>query len=150
MSDPALPGATPLQNAKRERFVREYLVDLNATQAAIRAGYSPKTAYSSGQRMLKYVEIQARIVELQSHIVERTDLSIDWVLQELRATYHAARGSGQQSAANKSLELLGKHLGMYVERHELTGRDGGPIETVDVTEVRHRLADRIARFASAN
>ena len=46
---------------------------------------------------------------------------------------------------------LGKALlGQNVDRHELTGPDGGPIETTDVTEVRHRLADRIARFARAN
>ena len=46
---------------KQQRFVEEYCVDFNATQAAIRAGYSEKTAYSQGQRLLKNVEIQAAI-----------------------------------------------------------------------------------------
>ena len=43
---------------KQKRFCEEYLIDLNATQGALRAGYSPKTAYSIGQRMLKNVEVQ--------------------------------------------------------------------------------------------
>lgn len=46
---------------KQARFIDEYLVDFNATQAAIRAGYSPKTAYSQGSRLLKDVEISAAI-----------------------------------------------------------------------------------------
>ena len=46
---------------KQQRFIDEYLIDLNATQAAIRAGYSEKTAYSMGSRLLKNVEIQARL-----------------------------------------------------------------------------------------
>lgn len=54
-------GLTP----KREAFCVEYLVDLNATQAAIRAGYSEKTAYSMGQQLLKNIEVQNRIKELQ-------------------------------------------------------------------------------------
>ena len=47
--------------AKQKRFCDEYLIDLNATQAAIRSGYSEKTAYSQGQRMLKNVEVKAYI-----------------------------------------------------------------------------------------
>lgn len=50
---------------KQKRFCEEYLIDLNATQGAIRAGYSQKTAYSTGQRMLKNVEVQNYI---QKHL----------------------------------------------------------------------------------
>ena len=53
-------GVMPL-NEKQKRFVLEYLIDLNATQAAIRAGYSKKTAYSMGQQNLKKLEIQKAI-----------------------------------------------------------------------------------------
>ena len=51
-------------NEKQKRFCDEYVIDYNATQSAIRAGYSEKTAYSIGQRMLKKVEIQKQIAEL--------------------------------------------------------------------------------------
>lgn len=70
-------------NAKQERFVAEYLIDLNATQAAIRAGYSEKTAYSTGQRLLKHVEVQAALQEAQAKRSERTEVTQDRVLQEL-------------------------------------------------------------------
>jgi phage terminase small subunit len=70
-------------DGKRARFVEEYIVDLNATQAAIRAGYSEKTAYSQGQRLLKDVEIAAAIAEAQKQRSERTQITADRVLQEL-------------------------------------------------------------------
>ncbi|WP_269715780.1 terminase small subunit [Caulobacter sp. NIBR2454] len=70
-------------NEKHLRFVEEYLVDLNATQAAIRAGYSPKTAYSQGQRLLKYAEVAAAVAKAQEERAERTKVTADRVLTEL-------------------------------------------------------------------
>lgn len=68
---------------KQARFVAEYLVDLNATQAAIRAGYSEKTAYSIGQRLLKNVEIQSATQKAMSERQHRTEITQDRVLKEL-------------------------------------------------------------------
>lgn len=68
---------------KQERFVQEYLIDLNATQAAIRAGYSEKTAYSQGQRLLKNVEVKKLIEEGQKTVAERNNITIDRVISEL-------------------------------------------------------------------
>ena len=62
---------------KHERFCREYIIDLNATQAAIRAGYSEKTARSQGQRLLTNVDIQNFLRTLKSEIVERNNITID-------------------------------------------------------------------------
>ena len=70
---------------KQERFCEEYLIDLNATQAAIRAGYSEKTAYSAGQRLLRNVEIQNRIAELKAERSKRTEITQDRVVKELAA-----------------------------------------------------------------
>lgn len=70
-------------NEKQARFCAEYIIDLNATQAAIRAGYSEKTAYSQGQRLLKDVEASARIQELIAERSKRTEITADRVLQEL-------------------------------------------------------------------
>lgn len=63
--------------AKQKRFVMEYLVDLNATQAAIRAGYSAKTATVQGPRLLGKVRIQQEIEKGQKKIAERAGITID-------------------------------------------------------------------------
>jgi phage terminase small subunit len=68
---------------KQQLFVNEYLVDLNATQAAIRAGYNNKTAYSIGQENLKKPDIQSAIQYAMSRREERTKLTQDRVLQEI-------------------------------------------------------------------
>lgn len=74
----------PAKLTKKQRlFVREYLVDLNATQAAIRAGYSAKTAHSAGPRMLTNVGVQAAIQEAMGKRAEKLELSADTVLREL-------------------------------------------------------------------
>jgi len=69
-------------NDRQFLFVKEYLIDLNATQAAIRAGYSDKTAYSQGQRLLKNVEIQEEIQKEREKAAIRTNITIDRCLQE--------------------------------------------------------------------
>lgn len=67
---------------KQKRFVEEYLIDLNATAAAKRAGYSQKTAYSIGQENLKKTEIQSAIQEEQIKRQKRTEITQDMVLRE--------------------------------------------------------------------
>lgn len=68
---------------KQQAFVNEYLIDLNATQAAIRAGYSKKTAGSQGQRLLMNVEIQAALSKAQDKRAERAEINADYVLNRL-------------------------------------------------------------------
>lgn len=68
---------------KQEKFCNEYLVDLNATQAAIRAGYSSKTAYSVASENLRKPEIQKYIAELQEGIKKRNRISQDEIVQRL-------------------------------------------------------------------
>jgi phage terminase small subunit len=70
-------------NAKQQRFVEEYLIDLNATQAAIRAGYSVKTASEQSYDLLRKPQIQKLIAERQEDRKQRTEITQDRVLQEL-------------------------------------------------------------------
>lgn len=70
---------TPLQ----QRFVEEYLVDLNATQAAIRAGYSPRTARVTGPQNLSKPVVQEKIAQAQAERSKRTGITADRVVQEL-------------------------------------------------------------------
>lgn len=70
-------------NNRQKRFCDEYMIDLNATQAAIRAGYSVKTANEQGARLLTNVSVQAEIQRLQAEISRRTGISQDRVIREL-------------------------------------------------------------------
>lgn len=72
-------------NDRQERFVDEYLVDLNATAAAKRAGYSEKTARSQGQRLLTNVDIQAAIQKRQARLRGKLEITQERVLEELAA-----------------------------------------------------------------
>ena len=81
MAGKAAKSASKL-TAKQERFCQEYMIDLNATQAAIRAGYSEKTAYSVSSENLRKPEVQDRISELQQTIQERTEITQDRVIAE--------------------------------------------------------------------
>ena len=62
-------------NDQHRQFVTEYLIDFNATQAAIRAGYSKKTAYSQGQRLLKHAEVQKALAAAKEARAERTTIT---------------------------------------------------------------------------
>lgn len=75
-----MDGQRKLENEKRELFCHEYLTDLNAKQAAIRAGYSPKTAEMQGSRLLSYAEVKARVAFLASERQERLRISADDLL----------------------------------------------------------------------
>ena len=67
---------------KRQRFVEEYAIDLNATQAAIRAGYSEHTAKSQGQRLLTFVDVQQALAEKRTVLASSLHVSAETVLRE--------------------------------------------------------------------
>ena len=132
--------------AKQARFVDEYLIDLNASQAAIRAGYSTKTAGSIGEENLKKPEIQAEISKKIQIRSERTEVTQDYVLKTIVETIERCKQaqvirnqdgepmmteteSGDlqvvakydATAVLKGAELLGKHLKMFTDKTELSG-----------------------------
>ena len=113
---------------KQQRFVDEYLIDLNATQAAIRAGYSEKTAKSIGQENLTKPDIQKAIEEAKNQVSKRTELTVDMVVNGLlKEAQDYAEGS-TQSARVSAWAHLGKHLGMFTEKVQHSGPDGGPVQ----------------------
>lgn len=122
---------------KQQRFCDEYLLDLNATQAAIRAGYSEKTAKQIGSENLSKPDVNAYLLERMKAREQRTQITQDMVLRDIDtikadAMSKMADRDGNVSmnshqAALKACELLGKHLGMFKDKVELTGADGGPL-----------------------
>ena len=127
---------------KQQRFVEEYLIDLNATQAAIRAGYSEKTAKSVGHENLTKPDIAKAIQEAQNKRTERTEITQDYVLTNIQKVIERCMQVQQvdncltqtedgelaqafmfkEQGALKGLELLGKHLGMFKDKVEHSGK----------------------------
>lgn len=124
-------------NEQQKEFCRQYIAskDFNQTQAAINAGYSAKTAYSIGNRLLKNVEVQKYIDKLKQKRVQRVEISQDDVLKDLieikdrcmQAKPVLFMGMQVQDdegnnlwkfdakGATKALELIGKHIGFFME-----------------------------------
>ncbi len=122
-------------NAKQERFCQEYLVDLNATQAAIRSGYSAKTANAIGSENLTKPEIQERVQELMKVREKRVQITADKVLKDIeevrvrcmqgepvldREGNPTGEWKFEAHAALKASELQGKHIELFttVVKHE--------------------------------
>ena len=101
--------------AKQSLFVKEYLIDLNATQAAIRAGYAERSAQQMGaENMLKPV-IASAIQEAMDKRSDRLDLTQDKVLKDIESLRIKATDAGQFSVAARCLELLGKSLNLFTD-----------------------------------
>jgi phage terminase small subunit len=104
---------------KQEKFCNEYLIDLNATQAAIRAGYSKNYAEAQGYKLLENVGIQKRLTELRRELNQRAaedenTLTAEKVLQKLSdVVNNADLEKVKPSEALKALELLAKHHGLF-------------------------------------
>jgi phage terminase small subunit len=109
--------------AKQAAFVREYLVDLNATQAAERAGYSAATAQQMGAENLSKPLIREAIEAGKAARAARTEVTADEVIRILLHEATADDGAMCKTGRVKAAELLGKHLGMFAERTkvEVTG-----------------------------
>lgn len=123
-------------SGKQAKFVKEYLVDLNATQAAVRAGYSKKTAKVIGCENLTKPYIAAEVAKGQERVDAKRELSVQYVVNRLMDNVERAMQAErvmdshghptgeyiyQGGVANGALGLLGKHLGMFIEKVEHSG-----------------------------
>lgn len=138
---------------KQQRFVDEYLIDLNAKQAAIRSGYSAKTAEQQGSRLLSNAKVRDAVEAGKAKVANRIEVTQDYVLSTIVSTVERCKQSEEvrdrkgdivltetadgsvvpayvfnANGVLKGAELLGKYLGMFTEKVEHTGKDGGPIQ----------------------
>ena len=108
--------AKPL-TARRQRFVEEYLLDLNGSQAAIRAGYSEQTATMQASRLLTNANIARAIAATQAKVAQRLDCDVERVMAELASIAFNVEERTQDRI--RALELLAKHGGAFVEGSEI-------------------------------
>lgn len=114
---------------KQELFAKEYLIDLNATQAAIRAGYSKKTAKEQGHRLLTNAHISALIQQDVDERAEKLEIDAEFVLKGiLRVTQECEKENAYPVAALRGYELIGKHLKMFTDKHAYSTDPENPLQ----------------------
>ena len=126
---------TPDLTAKQKMFCKEYLIDLNATQACIRAGYSKKTARSLGCENLTKPYIQQEIQRLKAIREKKVGLTAEKVLKDIERVRAKAEGSEQFNVSVKASELQGKHLAMFTEKHQVDGEVKMPVVQIELADV---------------
>jgi phage terminase small subunit len=128
---------------KQTLFVNEYLVDLNATQAAIRAGYSTRSSRNCGFSLLCNPKVAEAVRTGLQERAEKLHLSGEDVIRSIVDIRGKAVTKGSLTQALRANELLGKHLKLFTDRVEHSGPDGVPLELSDL-ELSNRLLTLIA------
>ncbi|MEQ1806495.1 MAG: terminase small subunit [Burkholderiaceae bacterium] len=150
--------------ARQQRFVAEYVIDLNATQAAIRAGYSAgqgtRSAQVQGERLLRNVEVRAAVESRTNKLAKDLGIDAQYVLRTIKATIErcaqakpvldrkgdpvyvetqdgrsVAAYTFEANAVLKGAELLGRHLRMFTEKVSVGGADDLPAIKAEMSDL---------------
>ncbi|TGR55694.1 terminase small subunit [Mesorhizobium sp. M00.F.Ca.ET.151.01.1.1] len=136
------PTRTAPLTPKQQRFVQEYLQDHNGTQAAIRTGYSAKTAKQQGSRLLAEPRIQAAVKAGQQKVAKKAEVTVDSLMAELEQARKLALKEKLASAAVTATMGKGKLAGLLVEKH----KHSGAIGTYDLKNLSDDDLDRLEQI----
>ncbi len=139
---------------KQRKFVEEYVKDFSEIEAIYRAGFTPANrgnANKMAANLIRHPLVALSIKELSAKRTQAVIVDVNYVLNTITKTINAMNDQIKDPKAASVLlrasELLARHLGMFVERQELTGKDGGPIETREVQEDADAFTRSIAGLA---
>lgn len=140
-------GVIDALTAKQRAFVEEFLKDLNGTQAVLRAGYKTKHPNRIAFQLMEKPEIRLAIDGLRAERTKNSDVTKDYVLRKIMRTLESAEQADNYNAVLRAAELLAKHLGMFVERTEISGPDGGAIKTEQIQREADDFISQINKVA---
>jgi phage I-like protein len=122
-----------LPNARHEKFAQALSKGMNATEAYATAGY--KGDRTAASRLSTNVNVAQRVAELQGRAAKKAEVTLESLLNELEEARSLAMNEKQSSAAVSATMGKAKLTGLLIEKREHTGRNGGPIQTVDLTKL---------------
>lgn len=139
---------------KQERFCREYIVDLNATRAAIAAGYSEKTARQSASRLLTNVNVQNEIQQLKKAVADKLDVDAEWMLRHLinqveANTLNAFEYAGPAGIVLEDLKALPREIQICIKKVK-QNKGGIEVQFEDKQRALEMIARHIGFFEKDN
>lgn len=135
---------------KQKMFAKEYLKDLNASRAVLRAGYDTQNANRMGTQLKNHVGVQIALRYLQADREEQMNIDANFVLDKIIKSIGRAEQRQNEQAVLRGAELLARHLGMFIDKTEISGPEGEDIrmqqkveeDVRDFTSAISRLATR--------
>lgn len=134
-------------NALQLAFCNEYVVDFNSAEACLRAGYKTQNAKQMGLQVLKYPGVRFLIDHMIAERSKTVLIDVDYVVGKIVRTIEKAETSSNHTAVLRGAELLAKYLGMFIERQEITGKDGEAIKLQKVEEDVNDFLSSITRLS---
>lgn len=122
----------PKLTAKQERFCREYMIDGNATQAAIRAGYSKRSAGQVGGANMNKHEIAAKLAELRGEVAERHDITLDLLTSMAMEAHNDAKADADHAARIRAIAQLSKMHGFDADTRK---NERSPLEGMSLDDL---------------
>lgn len=135
---------------KQRAFVEEYVKDLNGSAAVLRAHYNTTNANRLATQLLRNPGVRFAIDAIKAERTKNSDVTTDYVLKEIVRIVERCKADEDfnPNAALRGLELIAKHLGMFIERTEITGKDGEAIQLQKIKEDADDFTSAIAGLAS--
>ncbi len=127
---------------KQKVFCEEYLKDLNGTQAVLRAGYNTDFPNRIAFQLLENPAIRIAVDALRAQRNKNSDVTKDFVLIGIQKAIKMAEEAGNHNATLRGYELLARHLGMFIERTEISGPDG------DAIRMEQKIKEEVSDFTT--
>lgn len=134
----------------QQKFVDEYCISLNATQATLKAGYSKKGAEKQGFSLKNKPHIKAAIAERLKEAASKSHVTPEWVLMKISKTINAAEAEGKHNEVLRGCELLGRHHSLFVDRTEISGKDGEAIQYEERKKEASDFTSTVLKLAARN
>lgn len=129
---------------KQRNFCYEFLKDLNASRAVIRAGYNTQNPNKMGTQVKNHPGVKAALAYLQKDRSDKMNVDAAFVLNKIIQSIGRAEKKGNEAAVLRGAELLAKHLGMFVERQEISGPEGS-----EIAVQQRKIEEDVRDFTSA-
>ena len=131
-------------NPQQRRFCEEYITNYNAADAIVKAGYKCKYPNRQGYQMLRNPGIKACIDALTLQRADQSIVKPEYVVNKIVKTIEKAEKDNNHNAVLRGCELMARHLGMFIERTEVSGPNGNAIELKQVRDAADAFTSAIA------
>lgn len=135
-----------LKNAQQEKFCQNLAEGMTRIEAHERAGYRPHGGNAS--QLAKSKKVQARLAELQAENAERVGVTVEGLTDQYQDAYKLAMATKQPAAAVSATTAIGKLHGLFSENVQVTGKNGGPIQSESTLDVSRLSNEQLAVIAS--